>query len=419
MSCGGPSAPTAAGSNVTGTAASVAAATPTPRPGPPDVIVILADDMGWGDLGVYGHPVIKTPNIDKLAAEGSRFDAMYVPTPVCAPSRAALLTGRYGIRNGVTWNNDTNISAKEITIAQTLKNQGYTTAIIGKWHLGSALAQMPLRLGFDSFYGMLSSPPGTQFVSGEGVTPDFPGMDLLTRRLTDEANAVIKKANPDRPLFLYVAHHSPHTPNYSSAPFAHRSGWGAYGDAVEELDWSVGEVMKTLHETGRDRNAMVMFLSDNGPEGAGSPQPFTYGKGNINEGGIRVPAIAWQPGKIPANRVIKDPASTVDLFPTFAKMAGAPMPPKDYDGVDISRLLSGEVDQIPGTGVGGRRDFFFFIVSNVAAIRSGKWKYVRPGFRDSVPVLYDLEADPGESNNLRRFNIDLVAQLEKKIAQFR
>ena len=423
MSCGGPSAPS--GSNPSGgTAAVVATAAPTPRPGPPDIVVILADDMGWGDLGVYGsgthgRMAIRTPNIDRLAAEGSRFDAMYVPTPVCAPSRGSILTGRYGVRNGVTWNDSSTLKAGEVTVAQLLKTQGYTTAIIGKWHLGSKVADMPLRLGFDSFYGMLSSPPGTNFISGEQVTSDFPGMDLLTRRLTSEANAVIRKANPDRPLFLYLAHHAPHTPNYSSAEFLGSSGAGDYSDSVQELDWSVGEVVKTLRETGRDRNALVLFLSDNGPEAGGSPGPFTYGKGNINEGGIRVPAIAWQPGTIPANRVIKDPASTVDLFPTFASLAGATMPARTYDGVDISKLLTGELDRIPGAGVGGGRDLYFFAAGNLAAIRSGKWKYVRPGFRDSIQLLYDLEADPGETNSLRRFNLDIVNQLEKKIAQFK
>jgi arylsulfatase len=192
-----------------------------------------------------------------------------------------------------------------------------------------------------------------------------------------------------------------------------------YGDAVSELDWSVGQVMRALKDTGRDRNAIVVFLSDNGPEGAGSPGPLTYGKGNINEGGIRVPAVVWQPGKIPANRLIKDPASTLDFFPTFAGMAGAPMPPRDYDGVNIARLLTGEVDRIPGQGIGGGREFFFFMTSELAAVRSGKWKYVRAGFRDSVPVLYDIESDPGETNTVRRFNPEIVSQLDRRIAQFR
>lgn len=415
-SCGGPAGPSPSGSAA---GAAPAAPVPTPRPGPPDIVVILADDLGYGDLGVYGHPLTRTPNIDGLAAGGARFDAMYVPTPICAPSRASLLTGRYGVRNGVTWNNDTNIKPTEITIAQILRNQGYATGIVGKWHLGSKVNQMPLRLGFDFFYGMMSSPPGTDFVSGEQITRDFPGMDMLTRRLTDEATAFIKRTPTDKPLYLHLAHHAPHTPNINSAAFVGSAGWGPYGDAVQELDWSVGQVMKALQETGRDRNAMVVFLSDNGPTGPGSPGPLTYGKGNINEGGIRVPAIVWQPGRIPAGRLIKDPASTLDFFPTFAAMTAAPMPARDYDGVDITPLLTGEVDHMPGKGMGGGREFYFFIVSEVAAVRSGKWKYVRPGFRDSVPVLYDLEADPGETNTLRRFNPDLVTALDKRIAQFR
>lgn len=380
---------------------------------------MLADDMGWGDLGIQGHPVIRTPNIDRLAAEGARFDAMYVPSPVCAPSRAALLTGRYGVRNGVKWNDSSTLRPGEITIAKLLKSQGYQTAAVGKWHLGATAPDLPLRHGFDSFYGMMSSPPATQFVLGEQITSDFPGMDLVTKRLTDEATAIIRKAASDRPLFLYLAHHAPHSPNYSSAGFIGQSGFGDYGDAMQELDWSVGEVMRVMRETGRDRNAVVMFMSDNGPVAAGSPGPFTYGKGNVNEGGIRVPAIAWRPGRIPAGRVIKDAATSVDLFPTFAALAGVGLPPRDYDGVDITKLLHGDVEQMSGPGEGGRRELFFFIHSDVAAIRSGKWKYVRPGFRDSVPVLYDIEADPGELNSLRRAHPEIAARLEKRIAQFR
>ena len=415
--CGGSSSPSAPS---TPTASSASAPTPTPRPGPPDIIFVLADDMGWGDLGVYGSPLIKTPSIDRLAAEGSRFDAMYVPTPVCAPSRGSILTGRYGVRNGVAWNDSTSLKTTEITIAKLLKDRGYTTAMIGKWHLGSKVANLPLRAGFDSFYGMLSSPPDTDFIRGDQVTSDFPGMDMLTRRLTDEATAVIRKASPDKPLFLYMAHHAPHTPNWASRDFAGRSGGGPYGDSVSELDWSVGEIMRVMRETGRDTNALVLFVSDNGPEAAGSPGPFTYGKGNINEGGVRIPAIAWRPGRIPADRVIKDAASTMDFFPTFASLAGAPLPgDRDYDGTDISRLLSGEVEAIPGPGVGGRREFLFFVSRDAAAIRSGKWKYIRAGFRDSIPVLYDIEADPAETNSLRRFNPDIVNLLDKRITQLK
>ena len=415
--CGGPSAPTPTGSAAS--VSSVAATAPTPRPGPPDIVIVLADDLGYGDLGIYGHPLTRTPNIARLAAEGSRFDAMYVPSPICAPSRAALLTGRYPMRNGVTWNNNTVLRGGEVTIAQMLRGQGYATGIVGKWHLGAKLNEMPLRLGFDFFYGMLSSPPVTDFIMGDQVTRDFPGMDYLTRRLTDEATSFIKRTPAEKPLFLHLAHHAPHSPNVNSPPFIGSSGWSNYGDSVQELDWSVGEVMRALTQTGRDRNAMVVFLSDNGPTAEGSPGPLTYGKGNVNEGGIRIPAIVWQPGRVPAGRLIKDPATSVDFFPTFAAIAGAPMPSRDYDGVNIQKLLTGEVDRIPGSGMGGGREFYYFVVSEVAAMRSGKWKYVRPGFRDSVPVLYDLEADPGETNSLRRFNPEVVSQIERRIAGFR
>ena len=232
-SCGGPASPTPTGAAPSG--AIPAAPTPTPRPGPPDIVVILADDMGYGDLGVYGHPLTRTPSIDRLASEGSRFEAMYVPSPVCAPSRAALLTGRYGIRNGVTWNNNTTLRSGEVTIAQLLKNQGYATGIVGKWHLGAKVNEMPLRLGFDFFYGMMSSPPVTSFVMGEQVTSDFPGMDLVTKRITDEATAFIRRTPGDKPMFLYVAHHAPHSPNLTAGEFVGAAGWGPYGDAVQEL----------------------------------------------------------------------------------------------------------------------------------------------------------------------------------------
>ena len=412
--CGGASAPSAPSASVVN-----AAPTPTPRPGPPDIVVMLADDMGWGDLGVYGHPLTRTPNIDRLAAEGSRFEAMYVPTPVCAPSRAALLTGRHGFRNGVKWNDSSSMKTSEITIAKALKGRGYTTAMIGKWHLGDKAADLPLRHGFDSFYGMLSSPPATQFILGDQVTADFPGMDLLTRRLTDEATAAIRKAPNDKPLLLYVAHHAPHRPHYASGEFVGRSGWGVYGDAISELDWSVGEVMGVLKETGRDRNALVVFMSDNGPDADGSPGPFTYGKGNINEGGIRVPAIAWQPGVVKAGGLIRDATSSLDLFPTFSGLAGAALAPRDHDGIDISPLLRGEVAAMPGAGLDGRREHYFFANSEIAALRSGKWKYIRPGFRDSVPVLYNIEADPGETRNLRSLESGIATLLAKRIAAFR
>jgi arylsulfatase A len=418
-SCGGSEQTPVGVGGALATTASAVPVTAAARSGPPDIVVILADDMGWGDLGAYGNTLTKTPSVDRLAAEGARFEAMYVPSPVCAPSRAALLTGRYAARNGVTWNNGTTMHRSEITIAQLLKDRGYATGLVGKWHLGATPVDLPLRRGFEFFYGMLSSPPHTDFVSGEAVTRDFPGMDLVTKRLTAEAASFIRKVPADKPLFLHIAHHTPHAPNISAPEFTGRAALGAYGDSMEEFDWSVGEVLKTLKETGRDGNAMVVLASDNGPVAAGSPGPFTYGKGNVNEGGIRVPAIVWQPGRIPAGRVIKDPASTTDFFPTFAAMAGAPMPAKDYDGVDISRLLSGEVDRIPGHGLGGGRELFFFVSSEVAALRSGKWKYVKPGYRDSIPVLYDLEADPAETNNLRRHEINTMNALEKRVAQFR
>lgn len=422
-SCGGGGAGSApagvGGALATAASAIPTAVTPTTRSGPPDIVVIMADDLGWGDIGSFGNIHTRTPNIDRLAAEGARFDAMYVPSPICAPSRASLLTGRYAPRNGVLWNDGSTMNRGEVTIAQLLKGQGYATGIVGKWHLGATPVDMPLRRGFDFFYGMMSSPPVTDFVSGEAITKDFPGMDLLTKRLTDEATSFIKKVPADKPLFLDIAHHAPHAPNISGPEFTGKATLGPYGDAVQELDWSVGEVLKTLKDTGRDRNTLLVFVSDNGPVAAGSPGPFTYGKGNVNEGGIRVPAIVWQPGRIPAGRLIKDPATTTDFFPTFAAVAGATMPAKDYDGVDISRLLTGQVERIPGSGIGGGRELYFFISSTVAAMRSGKWKYVKPGYRDSVPVLYDLEADPGELNNLRRYEINTLNALEKRIGQFK
>jgi arylsulfatase A-like enzyme len=239
--------------------------TPTSAPlGPLSFVVILADDMGYGDLGVYGNTTIKTPNIDQLAAGGARFTSFYVTSPVCAPSRASLLTGRWAPRTGIPWNPPVRLNDDEVTLADVLRQAGYATGMVGKWHLGWESRDMPTRHGFDSYYGFIADENQGGFWRDDRPTSDGVGFDLLTERYTQEAVSFIR-AQQGRPFFLYLAHRSPHLDLYPHPAFQGKSAGGAYGDVVEELDWSVGEVLKALRETGAERNTLVFFLSDNGP----------------------------------------------------------------------------------------------------------------------------------------------------------
>jgi arylsulfatase A-like enzyme len=384
-------------------------------------VLVVADDLGWGDLGSYGNAVIRTPNLDRLAAEGARFTSFYVPTPICAASRAGLLTGRFPPRVGIPWNPPTRLKDGEVLIASVLQARGYATGMVGKWHLGWERDEMPIHHGFDFYYGIPAGDDPDDLVLGDTLTSDRVGKSELAQRYTDYALKFIKAQGPDRRFFMYIAHRDPHLANYPSAEFAGRSAAGAYGDVIEQLDATVGDLMRGLREQGLDQNTLVIFMSDNGPvvppKGPGSAGPFSGGKFSCEEGGVRVPAIMRWPARIRPGRVVTEPASSLDLFPTLVALTGATRPARHYDGQDISRLVTGEVEQIGARGIDGGREIVFFAHDGAAGLRSGKWKYLRPGIWSGGVSLFDLEADPGERQNLRSSRPDLVEQLEVRLQE--
>jgi arylsulfatase A-like enzyme len=418
--CGGGSSGSPAGS--TPAAALSPAATPFAPVdlGPPNVVLILADDLGWGDLGSFGHTAIKTPNIDRIGAEGARFTSFYVPAAVCAPSRAGLMTGRFPARTGIAWNPPDHLNPDETTVAELLQARGYATGMVGKWHLGWDAPHMPVHYGFDFYYGIPAGEDTNYFYSGDSPTKDEVGPDQLSRKYTQEALRFAGSVARPRPFFLYLAHRDPHLPNYPAADFTGRSAGGSYGDTIEQLDATVGDLMKGLKDLGVDQNTLVIFTSDNGPvvppKGPGSAGNLSGSKGSVEEGGVRVPALMRWPARIRPGRVVAEPVSTLDLLPTLVALAGASLPRLPLDGQDVSRLLTGQVERIGGRGIDGGRELVFFGPEGAAAIRSGRFKYMRPGFWNTQPSLYDLDADPGERNDLRASRPDLVKQLDARIA---
>jgi uncharacterized sulfatase len=381
--CGGTSSGPAPAATPTATTAPAA---------PPNVVLILTDDQGWGDLGSYGSTTIQTPTLDRLAREGARFTSFYA-NPVCAPSRAALMTGRWPVRVGIPWNPPTRLNDGEITIADALHARGYATAMVGKWHLGWEPRDFPTHHGFDSYYGQIANEDQDAggFFRGDQPTTDpadvVPAAEL-TARYTQEAVSIIRNRK-SQPFFLYLAYKDPHTPLY-----------GAYPDVIHGIDTAVGRVMQALADTGAD-NTLVLFSSDNGPAAEGSTGPYSGRKGGLGEGSVREPFIAWWPGRIPGGRVLDQPVANLDVFPTLLALAGGALPgDRAYDGVDITRLLTGEVASLGGPGIDGSREFLYWQAARAGAIRSGKWKYVRPYSNGSTSALYDLAADPGEQQNL-------------------
>ncbi|MCL4818664.1 MAG: sulfatase [Vicinamibacteria bacterium] len=405
-----------------------AAPSPTPFTGRPNVIVVLADDLGWGDLSSYGAAQIRTPHLDRLAQEGARFTQFYVAAPVCTPSRGALLTGLYPPRTGIV----TQLAAggeesgaeggmpdTETTLAEALRDAGYATAMVGKWHLGQRPDFLPTRHGFERYYGIPTGYDLNDMLEGERPTA-APALEELTRAYTARARQWIGELK-DRPFFLYFSHRAPHVPLAPSSQFAGRSAGGVYGDDVEELDWSVGQLVEALREHGLERRTLVLFLSDNGPwlsqrEEGGSAGPLYSGKGSPFEGGIRVPALAWWPGRIPAARTISEPAGALDLLPTLVPLAGGRLrADRVYYGADLMPLLAGDVQRIPGPGQEGGREFLSFSRAEPVSLRSGRYKYVRPGYWSVVPTLFDLETDPGERNDLYAVRPELAATLRQRL----
>lgn len=419
----------------------LAAQTPAIKPSgqqPPNFIIILADDLGYGDLGSYGHPTIRTPHLDQLAKEGVRFTQFYVAANVCSPSRAALLTGRLPVRIGITGglgvffpHSAKGLPNTEVTIAKALKDKGYATGIIGKWHLGHLPHYLPVNYGFDYYFGIPYSndmipdnerrvpyPPLPLYKDGK-VVEENPDQHLLTKRYTDEAVNFIKN-NKHKPFLLYYPNHVPHVPLYAGSEFNGKSRRGLYGDVVEELDWSVGRIIQTLKAQKLDRNTVVLFLSDNGPwltqkENGGSAGLLKDGKGSTYEGGVRVPAIAWWPGVIrPA--VSTAIVSSLDILPTFLHWAGAPIPAdRILDGVDEGAVFTGKRPAI-------RETLFYYDADKLYAVRKGVWKAhftTHSGYapvapqQHAPPLLFNIENDPGEKYDVSKQHPGVVTELKK------
>lgn len=436
----------------------------------PNFIIIFTDDQGYGDLSCFGAKHLSTPNIDRLAREGAKLTSFYVAAPVCTPSRAALMTGCYPKRiNLATGSNfpvmlagdPKGLHPDEFTIAEILKKRGYATGIFGKWHLGDQAEFLPTRQGFDEFFGIPYSHdihpfhprqdhfqfPALPLLDGETVIEMDPDADYLTQRITDRAVRFIEQ-HKEEPFFLYVPHPIPHHPLHVTpglmqtasdsiqALLALENGsvnytvrGSLYPQAISEIDWSVQQIMETLVKHKLDSNTLVIFTSDNGPdagygrEGMGSAGPLRGRKGSTFEGGMRVPAVAWWPGKIPAGFETGELLSAMDLLPTFANLSGADIPQdRTIDGKDIWPVLS---DQ---TGAVSPHDRFFYHARNeLRAVRSGPWKYHqillnRPNENDGskapTTALYNLEADIGETRDLAAQHPEIVERLQGYLEAF-
>ncbi len=392
----------------------------------PNFVLILADDLGYADLGCFGSKMIKTPNIDRMARGGARLTNFYAAAPICTPTRAALLTGCYATRVGLPTPlhvyDEIGLSPAEVTLPEVLQRQGYRTACIGKWHLGHRPCHYPTRHGFDVFWGtplghMFNRPAvgkavgdtSDLFLDNEEPIP-FPKNADLTERLTDVAVRFIAE-NENRPFFLFLSHTMPHEPLAVSQRFAGKSKGGLYGDVVECIDWSTGRLLAALRKHGLS-DTVVIFISDNGPKrGHGSAAPLRGFKHQPYEGGVRVPLVAYAPGHIPAGRTIDAVTTVMDIYPTLAKRAGATSSKEQVrDGKDIWPLLSGEPDAKPP-----RNEFFYFVRHGVlAGVRQGRWKLLE---QNGQIELYDLEADVEESRNLAGQQPEIVRRLAARMKQ--
>ncbi|MGZ8899493.1 MAG: sulfatase family protein, partial [Limisphaerales bacterium] len=423
----------------------------------PNVVLIYADDLGYADIGAFGATNIATPNLNRLAREGRKFTSFYVAQPVCSASRAALLTGCYPNRVGIAGalgpKAKVGINKEEMTLAELVKQQRYATAIFGKWHLGHHPEFLPTRHGFDEYYGLPYSndmwpqhpeaKPGTYpdlpLIGGELTLELNPDQTQLTKDYTKRATKFIER-NKERPFFLYLAHSMPHVPLYASEDFRGKSRAGLYGDVIEEIDWSVGEVMRALEEHALAENTLVIFTSDNGPwlsygNHSGTAGELREGKGTVWEGGVRVPCIMRWPGRIPANTACDEPAMTIDLFPTIAALVGAELPEHRIDGKNIWPLIEGARGaKSPQEGY-----FFYYNANDLLAVRSGEWKLVvpheyrtlngKPGGTNGIPTryvnvktdlaLYNLEKDLGEAKNVAKENPAVVERLNGLLEKMR
>jgi arylsulfatase A len=461
---------------------------PGTAPSRPNLVVILADDLGYGDLGVQGGRAIETPHVDMLASEGMRFTQFYSSAPVCSPSRAGLLTGRYPLRSGIMTalpaaddnllrrlayraglvfaklgavdmpgggNAVAGLPPSELTMAEALRVAGYRTMAIGKWHLGdfTALPEYhPSNHGFDRFVGFNMSNDDWPVAFWRDQTEEVADIGLdqarYTALFTEEAVRFIEEPR-EEPFFLYLAHKDPHQPFFPGEAFAGRSAGGPYGDAVSELDWSVGQVIAAVRRAGVAENTLVVVTSDNGPWFEGDPGGLRGRKGQSYEGGFRVPFVAWWPGRVPAGAVSDVPAMNIDLFPTFLGLASLSLPPdRVVDGADLWPVLSARQAKLP------ERPLFFFHDYDVEAVRLGRWKlvernshyvwpvpldkqdtpagqlltsrdYTPPGGGESVPtlgtwpLLYELRRDPAEAYNVAKTRPEIAADLTQRLQAWR
>ncbi|MFM1561055.1 MAG: sulfatase [Roseibacillus sp.] len=419
--------------------------------GKPNIILIFADDQGYEDLGCYGSKMIKTPHLDRLAREGMRFTDFYAQ-PICGPSRTALMTGCYPLRvaeRGNVKNIHPHLHSKEITIAEVLKPQGYATGCFGKWDLAKHSQRqfhrdlMPNHQGFDYFFGTPTSNDGyVDLFRNEKRIGEKAPMGTLTKRYTDEAIAFIRK-HKDEPFFVYLPHTMPHTRLAASEQFKGKSPRGLYGDVIEEIDFSVGRIVEAVKELKLEDKTWIIYTSDNGPwliknkgfvdgerppHHGGSAGSLRSGKVSTWEGGVRVPAIVWAPGRVPAGTVCQSLATTMDLLPTFAQLAGTKAPSdRVIDGEDISHLFRGEFGKADL-----KKTYFYYFLTHLQAVRQGNWKLVlaRPEnpkwlgphaenrhihSRDDGEIvkaqLFNLEKDIGESKNVAGANPEVVNKL--------
>ena len=413
---------------------------------PPNIVMILCDDLGYGDIHSYGSS-IPTPHIDGMAQEGVRFEQFYSASNVCSPSRAALMTGRYGQRVGVPGvlspQDPTGLSRSETTIAEMLKPAGYKTMCVGKWHLGSSPDYLPTSRGFDEYWGIpYSNDQGPSILLHNTTVIESPvRQETLTQRYTQQAIHFIQNSRTS-PFFLYFAHTFPHIPLAASVSFKGSTGMGLYADVVSEIDWSVGQVLQALKDNNVDSNTLTMFTSDNGPWFLGSPGKLRGRKGWTYEGGVREPFIARFPGRIPAAahptrsaaarvqyynapRVTRTIGTMMDILPTIAAITHANLPAKALDGVNIWPVLTGDQSSVV------REVFLYFDSWNIQAARLGPWKLHVSRYNDfpwspdpivgrfnlplSEPELYNLDVDPDESYNVAEENPAIVADIRARI----
>ena len=413
----------------------------------PNIVIVFTDDQGYQDVGCFGSPDIRTPHLDRMAREGTRFTDFYVAQPVCGASRAALLTGCYPNRIGLLGAPGPTarhgIADGEMTLAELVKQKGYATGMYGKWHLGHLPLFLPTRHGFDEYFGLPYSNdmwpfhperpggyPPLPLIEGEKTIATNPDQSKLTTWYTERAVKFIEK-NKDRPFLLYVAHNMPHVPLFVSEKHKGKSKRGLYGDVIMEIDWCVGEILGTLRKHGLDEDTLVIFTSDNGPwlsygEHAGCALPLREGKGTTWDGGVREPTLMRWPGRIPAGKLCDEPCMTIDIFPTIAGLVGAKPPSHKIDGLDIWPLMAGEAG-----AKSPHEALYFYWGRHLQAVRSGQWKLHfphdyrtlagRPGGKGGKPAsysqdktelaLYDLKADIGEKTNVAAQHPDVVARL--------